>query len=329
MKIVITDHLEPDFQWEKDKLREYSCEIIHHQLKDADESTLIKKIKAADIIVVNMAKMTERVINSLENCKLIIRHGVGYDNLNIPACTKNGIIASYVPDYCVEEVAEHAVGLILALTRKLLILNGSVRNFEWDYSCSIPVSTLRGKKLGIVGCGRIGSYVVRLMKGFELDYLIYDPYLPAEREKEYGIKLVDFATLLQNSDVISIHAPLTDATKFMFDLPQFQTMKNTAILVNTARGPIVKETSLVTALQNGWIAGAGIDVYQKEPPFTDETLANLKNVILTPHAAWYSEESTRSIREKILEDIFLFFNGQKPRFQINKEVKSFKQSGAK
>lgn len=317
---MITDHLEPDFDWEKEQLKQYPCQLLHYQLKDAEEVTLLEKIKDADILVVNMVKMTERIINSLEKCKLIIRHGTGYDNLDIAACTRKGIIASYIPDYCIDEVAEHAVGLILALAKKLTILDRSLRKPEWDYTCSIPVFTLRGKNIGIVGCGRIGSTVVRLMKGFEVNYLVYDPYLSQEKESEYGIILVDFDSLLKRCDVITIHAPLTDETTFMFDSPQFKKMKNTAFIVNTARGPIIKEKGLVDAIRSGWIAGAGIDVYQKEPPLIEKSLATFDNVILTPHAAWYSEESAWTIREKILEDIVRFFNNKKPRFPINNEV---------
>ena len=320
VKIIVTDYLEPDLEWEKEQLKKYPCRFFYYQLKDADEDTLISKIKDADILVVNMVKMTERVINTLERCKLIIRHGTGYDNLDIAACTRKGIIASYIPDYCIDEVAEHAIGLMMALAKKLMILDRSMHKIEWDYSCSIPVFTLKGKNLGIVGCGRIGSSVVRIMRGLQMNYLVYDPYLAAEKAKEYNIKLVDFESLLTESDIITIHAPLTDETTFMFDIPQFKKMKETAFIINTARGPIIKEKALVKALHSGWIAGAGIDVYQKEPPIIESTLVTFENVILTPHAAWYSVESAWTIREKILEDIIRFFNGQKPRFPINKEV---------
>lgn len=325
IKIVVTDYIEPDLEWEEQELAGYAPVVFeHYQLKFAPREELIAKIRDADVILVNMAPMTAEVIESLERCKLIVRHGVGYDNVDLGAATRRGIRVGNVPDYCTEEVAEQAIMLILACSRKAFIgrsvLEESSRKGLWDFERCYPVFQLQGKILGIVGCGRIGSRVLQKMAGFAFDLRVCDPYLPDERKQELGIETVDLETTLRESDIVTLHAPLNDETRSMINEPQLRMMKNTAYLINTARGPLVHTQALIRALKEKWIAGAGIDVYEKEPPDLDSELFQLENATLAPHLAWYSEEAGWSIREKIMEDFVRFMNGQPPRFLVNPEV---------
>ena len=325
IKIVVTDYIEPDLKWEEQELARYDHVVFeYYQLKFAPQEELIAKIRDADVILVNMAPMTADVIETLERCRLIIRHGVGYDNVDLAAATRKGIRVGNVPDYCTEEVAEQAVMLILASYRKTFIgrsvLKESSQKGLWDFTRCYPIFRLQGKTLGIVGCGRIGSRVLQKMAGFEFNLRICDPYLSDARKRKLGIETVDLETTLRDSDIVTLHAPLNDETRYMIDEPQLRMMKSTAYLINTARAPLVRTEALIRALKEKWIAGAGIDVYEKEPPDPDLELFQLENATLAPHLAWYSEEAGWSIREKIMEDFVRFMNGQPPRFLVNPEV---------
>jgi len=325
IKIVVTDYIEPDLEWEREQLAKYpNVTFEYHQLKFAPQEELIAMIRDADVILVNMAAFTEDVIAALERTKLIIRHGVGYDNVDVAAATRKGIRVAYEPDYCAEEVAEHAVALMLAAYRKVFagrqVLEESARKGLWDFARIYPVFQFKGKNIGIVGCGRIGSLVLRKLSGFEVNPLVCDPYLSEERQRELGIEVLPLENVLKEADIITIHSALNDETRHMFSEEQFRAMKETAYLVNTARGGLVDTEALIVALREKQIAGAAIDVYEKEPPDADSGLFQLDNVTLAPHLAWCSEEAGWSIREKILEDFVRFIEGQPPRFLINKEL---------
>lgn len=325
-RIVVTDYLEPDFQWETDQLRSrgFDFQWNQHQLKFADEAELIEATLDAEIIVVNMARMTAGVISRLDKCKLIIRHGIGYDNVTVAAATAKGIRLANVPDYCVQEVAEQAVMLIVAAARHLCeqqdSMARSVRKGQWDFSVVRSVFQMKGKTLGIIGCGRIGSTVLQLVSGFAMNLLVCDPYLTLERKAELGIETLPFERVVKESDVVTIHTPLNDETRGMFNAKTLATMKPSSVLVNTARGPLVVDEDLAQALREGTIMGAAIDVYDLEPPGRGNPLLGAPNCLLTPHLSWYSEESGWSIREKILEDIVRHFEGRPPRFTVNTEV---------
>lgn len=325
-KVVVTDYIEPDLKWEEEEMQKRgNVDFEYHQLKFLPEEEVIEKIKDADVIVVNMVKMPESVISKLENCKLIIRHGAGYDNVDSKACTAKGIPLSYVPDYCMDEVAEQAISLMFALARQVPqsreILDESVKNEKWDFSNLAKCYRMAGKVLGIVGCGRIGSKTYEKMRCFGWkEILVCDPYLPDERIKELGINIVSREKVFRESDFITVHTPLSDETKHIVNKDTLAMMKPTAYLVNTSRGPMVDTNALAEALKNKKIAGAGIDVYDKEPPEKDYPLFDLENAILTPHLAWYSEDAAWDIRYKIVEDIDLAIAGKHPRFCVNKEV---------
>ena len=325
IRAVITDYIEQDLKWEEERFKELGVAFAYDQLKFGDPLQIWTLAKDADIVIVNMAKITAEVIGGLRRCKLIIRHGVGYDNIDVAAATGRNIVVSYIPDYCVDEVAEQTLMLVFACQRKLLLQNrilyDSAAQGKWAFTPIYPVFSLRGKTFGIIGYGRIGAAVHRMMQGFDLRFLICDPYLSDARKKEHGIETLPLEVVLKESDIVTVHAPLNQDTFHLIDEPQLRGMKKNAILVNTARGGIVNLRALDQALRNGWIAQAGIDVYEeKEPPDPEFPLLHNERAICTPHLSWLSEEAGWSIREKIVDDVRRFIQRQPPRYPVNPEV---------
>lgn len=332
IKCVVTDYVEPDLEWEKAELAQRGVELSAYQLKFAPVEEVIAATRDADILGVNMVSITPEVIASWKKCRLVIRHGTGYDNVDLPALTAAGIPLVYIPDYCTEEVAEQAIALILACGRRLVssrkVLDESMARGQWDFSAVIPMFRLEGQTLGILGCGRIGSTVYRKLQSFGFKFLICDPYLTEHRKQALGIETVDQETLFRESDFITVHTPVNEETRHIVNAKMLALMKPTAYLINTARGPLVDVDALAAALREGRIAGAGLDVFDKEPPDLDYPLKDLPNAILTPHLAWYSEDSGRRIREIILLEIDRFLAGQEPRYCANPSVlPSFAESG--
>ncbi len=325
-KIVVTDYIEPDLKWEEEQLSQLpDVEFEYHQLKFAPQEELIAAVKDADVVVVNMAPFPAEVIEALERCKLIIRHGIGYDNVDTAACTRCGIRLANVPDYCATEVAEHALALMLACVRKIMqgrkLLEDCSAAGQWDFTPLGKIYRFEGKTVGIVGCGRIGGRVYRMLGGFGVRRMVVDPYIDNRQMGALGItETYTLEEMLPQADFVTIHTPLNDETRGMFDEPQFKLMKPTAYLINTARAGMVVTDALIKACREGWIAGAGIDVYDKEPPPPDLELFNLPNVTLAPHLGWASEEAGWDIRVKILDDIRAFLRGEPPRYTVNTEI---------
>jgi len=321
VKVAVTDYIEPDLNWEVEEFKKLGLDYSLYQLKHASPKELVENLSDADILVVNMAKMNREVLSKLNKCKLIIRHGAGYDNVDINAATEFNIVVSYVPDYCTYEVAEQAAMLILTAYRKFVpqleSMKISVKKGEWDFKRVFPLRRLSGKTAGIIGCGRIGQKVLNILRGFGINVLIHDPKLSKERLKDLGVSNSSLEHVLSNSDMVTVHCNLDSTTYHLIGEKEFKMMKSDAIFVNTARGGIVDANALAKACKENWIAGAGIDVYEKEPPDKDFPLIGLKNVILTPHLSWYSEDASWDIRWKIVEDIKRFVQGEKPRFPVN------------
>jgi D-3-phosphoglycerate dehydrogenase len=320
----ITDHIEPDLLWEEEECRTLGIHFAYYQLKDAPAEEIIKHVKDADLVLVNMARISAKVIAGLPSTKLIIRHGIGYDNVDVAAATGQGIIFANEATASSEDVAEHAVMLILETYKKKNLQNKLLRRWvesrQWSSDEIAPLYRLSGKTLGIVGCGNIGSRVFKKMVGFGLEVLVCDPYLSQKRLAELGLAHTPFEDLLKRSDIVTIHVPVTEETQGMFDREAFSLMKRSAVVINTARGPIIKTTDLVRALREGTISGAGLDVFEKEPPEPGHELLYLDNVVLSPHVAWYSEEGGWDIRRMIMDDVKAFLRGKPPRFVVNPEV---------
>ncbi|MCX6638473.1 MAG: C-terminal binding protein, partial [Acidobacteria bacterium] len=279
--------------WESEEFARRGVEFEYHQLKFAPDEKVVEATKDAQVVVVNMVKITAGIVAGWNKTRLVIRHGVGFDNLDLDALEKAGIAPCYIPDYCAEEVAEQAIALILACGRRVVssrkVLEDSSARGLWDFTSMIPIFRMGGQTLGILGCGRIGSLVYKKLKSFGFRFLICDPYLAEERKRELGIKTVDQQTMFSGSDFVTIHTPLSLETRHIVNRETLAMMKPTAYLVNTARGPMVDVDALADALKRGVIAGAAIDVFDREPPPPDYPLFGLENAILTPHLAWYSE----------------------------------------
>lgn len=324
-RIVVTDCLADDLAWERGEIESRGGVLQHHAMKFAGEDQLYEVLRDAGMIFVNMARMPGALIRRLENCRRMLRHGIGYDNVDVAACTEMNILFSNIPDYCSEDVAEHAVALIFAAARKIDQMRRQMpeagRSGEWAFESVLPFYRLEGRTLGIVGCGRIGSCLLKKVAAMGMRIMVCDPYLPAERKADLGIETHPLDEVLGEAHVVSLHTPLNDETHHLIDEPQLRLMRPEAYLVNTSRGGVVNSEALKKALREGWIAGAGIDVIEgREPPEPDSDWYRIPNLLLTPHMAWYSEESRRSLREKMIEECIRFIEDRPPRYLVNMEV---------
>ena len=328
VKVVVTDYIEPDLEWEREQCEQLGIDFFAYQRKMAPPDEIVEIAADADILVVNMAKITRAVLERLPRTGLIIRHGIGYDNVDVQAATEHNILVANIPDYCVPEVAEQALMLMMACQRKLsqqekIMLQSSAAG-RWDFLSINPIYRLQGKTVGIVGIGRIGSTVFKLLQGFDVKFVVADPYISEQRQRELSIACCSLENVLRQADVVTIHVPLNSETYYMFDEPQFKMMKETAILINTSRGSVVNLAALDRALRNGDLAFAGVDVYENEPPPPDFPLLHNNKAICTPHLSWLSEESGETIRVKIIDDIRLFLQGKSPHSPVNPEVAGIK-----
>jgi len=250
---------------------------------------IVRVAAGADALLVTYAKISADMIARMSRCRIISRFGIGVDNVDVPAATRAGIVVTRVPDYCIDEVSDHAMALLLALVRKIPIANAHVHAGRWEMATVVPIHRLRGSVLGLAGFGRIPQRVAPKAAAFGLRVVAFDPYVPADVFARSGVEPVDFAELLRISDYVSIHTPLAPETHGLFDAEAFGRMKPTACIINTARGPIVDEAALARALDAGQLAGAALDVMPNEPPLASP-LFGRTNVILTPHTSFYAEE---------------------------------------
>ncbi len=315
LKIVITDCDHPSVEIEKKILSKIDSELILATC--ITEEDVIAVAADADGIINQYAPITRRVIESLKRCKVIARYGVGVDNIDVKAATKFGIIVANVPDYCVDEVSTHTMALILACARGITLLDRKIRDKKWDFTLAKPLFRTQGKTLGLFGLGRIARMVAQKASGFGIKIIAYDPYVS---KVDGGIKLVELSQLLTDSDFVSIHTPLTVETRHSFGENELKAMKKTAYLINTSRGPVINEKDLYIALKEKWIAGAALDVMEKEPPDWKDPLLKLENIIITPHISFYSEESYVELKTKVAESVRSVLKGELPRAMVNPQV---------
>ena len=268
------------------------------------------------IVVRSRTKLTADIIEKADNLQIIARAGVGVDNIDLNAATEKGIMVVNSPESTSVTVAEHTMGLILSMARKISIADKSVKDGKWEKKKFMGVE-LRNKTLGVIGMGRIGSQVVNRCKAFGMDAMAYDPYLPEEVAKQMGVELTDLETVLKNADFITIHVPLTPETKHSISTEQFEIMKDTAFIVNCARGGIIDEEALYDALVNDKIGGAALDVYEEEPPAADCKLFGLDNIILTPHIAASTKEAQRDAAIIVADEIIDLAKGNTPKNVLN------------
>ena len=289
----------------------------------ADEPTvegILKVASEADGLMVTYGQITVDVIAGLEKCRVIGRFGLGVDNIDIEAATKAGIAVVYVPDYCIDEVSDHAMAMLLNLARKVSFSNSLVQAGRWEMPAVTPLFRLRGRTLGLAGFGQIPRVVAPKAQAFGLKVIAFDPYIDNDVAAALDVELVDFETLLKLSDYVSIHVPMMPETENLFGADAFAQMKPDALLVNTARGPLVDTEALAKALDAGEIGGAALDVMPVEPPPADSPLLGRDNIILSPHTAFYSVEALDELQTKTARGVVDVLKGEKPVYPINPEV---------
>ncbi len=317
-KILITDYAWPSIEPERQVLAEIGAELI--AAETGDELELLTLAPMMDGILTCWKPVREPVIAAAEKCQIIGRCGIGLDNIDVEAATEHGIVVTNVPAYCIDEVSDHAMGLLLACARKVSRFNRATRDGIWEQNIGPAMYRLRGKTLGVVGFGRIARSIVPKAKGFGLTVNVCSPRTDSALIQEHGAQKVSFPELLTTSDFITIHTPLTPETRYMFSYAEFRAMKPTAYLINTARGGIVDTTALTTALRNAEIAGAGLDVLETEPPEENEELLTLENAIVTPHAAFISEESILDLEVAAATCVAEVLTGKLPESVVNPSV---------
>ena len=316
MKIVISDCDHDSMSVEERLFAESGLSYTHLACRSEDE--VIAECRGAGIIMNQYAPFTPRVFAALApELKLIVRYGVGVDNIDLVAATKFGVQVCNVPDYGMYEVSDHALGLMLSLVRKLPFITELNRQGIWDYRRSIPVRRIGTLTVGIVGVGRIGGLFARKVSALGCRVLGVDPRYPDLVREHPELTFVAFDTLLAESDVISIHCPLDAATRGLFGTDALARMKPTALLINTARGGIIDETALADALVRGAIGGAAIDTAAREPLSADSPLLSHANCLVTPHMAWYSEESSEELNRKVAEEAIRFARGETLQYPVN------------
>jgi D-3-phosphoglycerate dehydrogenase / 2-oxoglutarate reductase len=315
--IAVSDSVFPNLNPAREVLARVGAELL---LADGPTAEAIMQVAwDADAVLVTYAKVTAEMIGQMQRCRIIARFGIGVDNVDIAAATNAGIVVTRVPDYCIDEVSDHTMALLLALARKIPFANSRAHAGRWEMSAAVPIHRLRGSILGLVGFGRIPQLVAPKAKAFGLRVISYDPFISEETMKCVGVEKVDFSELVKVSDHISIHTPLVPETNHLFNGDVFSRMKPAAHLINTARGSIVDEEALAQALDQGHLAGAALDVLSQEPPYTSP-LFGRDNVILTPHMGFYSAESLIDLQSKAAEEVVRVLTGEVPRNPVNPEV---------
>jgi D-3-phosphoglycerate dehydrogenase / 2-oxoglutarate reductase len=316
-KVAVADSVFPTLDPAKEVLKTIGAEL---ELASEPKPEAIMTIAAdADAVLVTYAKITAEMIARMPKVRIISRFGIGVDNVDIPAATAAGIVVTKVPDYCIDEVSDHTMALLLAVVRKIPFINARVHAGEWKMPEVVPIGRLRGSTIGLVGFGRIPQLVVPKAQAFGMKVVAYDPFVPKEVFEKLGVEQVDFDRLLSVSDYVSIHSPLVPETKGLFNADAFRKMKKTAYLVNTARGPIIDEAALAAALDAKEIAGAALDVMAQEPPGSSP-LFGRSNVVITPHTSFYSTEALVDLQTKATQEVVAVLSGQAPRNPVNPEA---------
>src|SRR5262245_21301307 len=313
--IAVTDSPFPSLDPAKQALARVDPEFRMSKSANADD--ILAVARDADAILVTYAKLTRELLAHLPRCKAIGRFGLGVDNIDLKAAGECGITVTYVPDYCMQEVSDHAMALLLALARKVPLSNKLVQSGRWEMPAVAPLHRLQGQVVGLIGFGNIPRALAPKAKAFGLKVITHDPFVSKDVLAAAGVEGVSFDDLLLRSDFISVHAPLLPATHGLLNAAAFAKMKNGALVVNTARGPLIDEPALIAALDSGHLGGAALDVVATEPLPRDSPLLGRDNVILTPHTAFYSVEALVELQTKCASDVARVLSGEKPVYPIS------------
>jgi D-3-phosphoglycerate dehydrogenase / 2-oxoglutarate reductase len=311
-RVIVTDYTFPNLSQEGAAAQAAGAEFAAFQCKTPQ--AVADAVKGADVVVVQFAGFGPAAVAAVNRGATIIRYGVGYDNIDIPAARGAGLKVGYVPDYCADEVADHTAAAALTLLRKLPMLDGSVRRGDWAaVKICKPMKAFTDTTFGFFGMGQIGQAVLTRLRGFGFHFIAADPGLTAAQAAALGVSLVETTALLERADIISLHAPATAQTTGFFNATRLAQMQPHAMLVNSARGQLIVEDDLAAALTAGTIAGAALDVFGAEPLAAGSNLRHAPNLLLTPHAAWYSDAAIGRLQGLVAQDITRALNGEAPR----------------
>jgi D-3-phosphoglycerate dehydrogenase / 2-oxoglutarate reductase len=322
LKAILVDGMEggrpmPALE-EREELAKIGVDLVVADCRSEDD--IIASARDAVAVLTYGAPMTRRVLEKLPDCQVIIRYGIGYDTVDVDAATDNNILLVNIPDFCFEEVSNHAIVLLLACAKKVTQLNGLVKEGKWKEAKQVqsPMGPVYGQTCGVIGCGNIGRVTAKKAWCFGLKVLGYDPYLARALADQNGITLVGLPELLHESDYVLLHTALTKETRHLIGETQLKMMKPGAYLVNTARGAVIDEPALIRALQEKRIAGAGLDVFEKEPVDPDNPLLKMDNVIVLPHSASYSDAAFIRLRHSVGSEAARVLSGKWPKNVVNK-----------
>ena len=314
-KVVIAYTGFGDIELEKKILSQIDAEVVHSENLRSPEA--LEAVKDADAVMVTLERVTGDIIRSMSRCRIISRAGTGLDTIDIPVATECCIWVTYVPDYSIDEVSAHAIALLMSLARGIPFLSQATRNGTWNSAAWGPIYRMQDQTLGILGLGRIGQATASKGRGLGLKVIAFDPFADQEVADKLGVRLVDLDTVARESDYISLHSPLLDSTRHIINTDFLAKMKPSAYIVNAARGPLIDEDALLAAVRSGQIAGAGLDVLAVEPIDPNSPLLKEDRILITPHAAWYSEQAKLDMRTRATEEVVRILSGQPPRAPAN------------
>jgi D-3-phosphoglycerate dehydrogenase / 2-oxoglutarate reductase len=320
VKIVITDYRFPDVEQERRAVQAAGGTLVTGQA--TTEQQVSDLCRDADGVLTVRAPITKLAISAMERCRIIVRYGIGVDTVDVAAATERGILVANVPDYCLDEVSDHALTLLLMLSRQMISAISLAREETWAVGKMPPLQRLRGQTCGLIGCGRIGSLLAGKVSALGMSVIVHDPYLSEPRAREMGADIVSLDALLARADFISLHAPLNTSTYHLLGEVAFGKMKKTASIVNTARGGLIDEAALLAALDAGKISGAGLDVMESETGVTPARTALVQHpkIIVTAHTAWLSEQARATLQLRAIEQVLACLKGETPYGLINREL---------
>ncbi len=309
-KVVVTDYSFAELDLEKQLLEPLGCTVVGAQCRTDDQ--VIECTADADYVITQFAPVTGRAIQAMKKARIIVRYGIGVDNVDLAVARSHGIPVCNVPDYCIDEVADHTLALVLAITRQVARISSTIQAGGWNPQLPLEAyHTLKDMTTGVVGCGRIGREVIRRLVPFKTKILAYDPLLTDEAARALGAERVSLETLLTTSDLISLHCPSTPETQKMVNVASLARMKDGVLLVNMARGNLVDTPALIAALQSGKVAGAGLDVTDPEPLPADSPLRAMGSVVITSHVASASVKAVTTLRTSVADTVAKAFRGEK------------------
>ncbi|MBM7556864.1 ribose 5-phosphate isomerase B [Halanaerobacter jeridensis] len=318
-KVMVTDYEYETLEYEEKILKEIDAEFLKAQARTQEE-VIEAAPKDVDGLLVQYAQIGEEVFKALPQLKVVARYGIGVDTVDLEAATDHGVNVVNVAEYCQDEVSDQALSLLLACARKTVLLNNDVKSGNWDFSIAKPIYRLRDRTLGIVGFGKIPRKLADKATALGLELLVHDPFVEKEVTEKYDVELVELDKLMKKSDFISIHVPLNENTKHMISTKEFELMKESSFIINTARGAVIDEEALIAALKDNELAGAALDVTEQEPITKDNPLLEMDNVIITPHVGWYSEDAQIELQTRAAEGVADVLMGNKPKYLVNQEV---------